>query len=133
MWCGGFFLMCMIHSAVALISGGLMMFYTDEALAVGSTAHDRLLIRTSESFSGLLLSGVGVVLFMVAFVKDGQFQSFFAKGCAGLHVAVAIWRFCCQREVEVLAGDWLRLAGGDIALGASWVLFLVHSWTDTYD
>lgn len=140
----GFFLICMLHSLVALTCGGLMMFYSDEVFVfshgkehgsklLGSTPHDQLLIRTSDSFSGLLLFAIGILLFMVAFVKDRDFHSFFPKGCVILHVAMAIWRICFQRKVEVLGLDWLRLVVGDIVLGLSWVLFLVYSWREKYD
>ncbi|KAI3703872.1 hypothetical protein L1987_74068 [Smallanthus sonchifolius] len=86
----GFFTICLIYSVVALSCGTLMMFYSHEVFAfchgneiavklLGSTPHDQLLIETSDSFSGLLLFAVGIMLFMVAFVKDRDFQSFFAK------------------------------------------------------
>ncbi|KAL2245899.1 uncharacterized protein LOC105165387 [Sesamum indicum] len=140
----GFFLICLVHSLVAFTCGALMMFYSDEVFAfshgkdhasklLGSTPHDQLLIRTSDSFSGLLLCAVGFLLFMVAFVRDREFHSFFAKGCVLLHVAMAIWRIYFERKVEVLGHDWLRLVVGDIALGISWVLFLVYSWREKYD
>ncbi|PIN18339.1 hypothetical protein CDL12_08999 [Handroanthus impetiginosus] len=139
-----FFRICMVHSLVALTCGALMMFYSDEVFIIshgkahaskllGSTPHDQLLIRTSDSFSGLLLSAVGFLLFMVAFVKETEFHSFFAKGCVILHVSMAIWRAYFERKVEVLGHDWLRLVVGDIAFGASWVLFLVCSWREKYD
>lgn len=140
----GFFLICMVHSTVALTFGALMIFYSEEVFefsrgkglagkVLGSTAHDQLLIRTSHSFSGLLLFAVGFLLFMVAFVKDMEFHNFFAKGCVLLHVAMAIWRFWFERKVEVLGHDWLRLVVGDIALGVSWVFFLMYSWREKYD
>ncbi|KAJ6878100.1 hypothetical protein NC651_030750 [Populus alba x Populus x berolinensis] len=47
---------------------------------LGSTPHDQLLIQISNSFAGLLLFVVGFLVFMVAFVKDREFQNFFAKG-----------------------------------------------------
>ncbi|GFZ05744.1 hypothetical protein Acr_17g0013160 [Actinidia rufa] len=105
----GFFLICMLHSVVALTCGSMMVFYTNEVFVfghgseiasklVGSTPHDQLLIRTSDSFSGLLLFAIGFLLFMVAFVKDKEFQSFFAKGCVLLHVAMAIWRVFFERK-----------------------------------
>lgn len=140
----GFFVMCLLHSVVALSCGALMMFYSNEVLVfshgrecasklLGSTPHDQLLIRTSDSFSGLLLFAIGFLLFMVAFVKDGDFQSFFAKGCVLLHVSVAVWRICIERKLEDLGRDWLRLVVGDIVLGLSWVFFLVYSWREKYD
>ncbi|KAL8032118.1 hypothetical protein ABFX02_13G073700 [Erythranthe guttata] len=140
----GFFIICTVHSAVALTSGALMMFYSDEFFVfshgeaqatelLGSTQHDRLLIRTSHSFSGLLLFAVGFFLFMVAFVKDIDFHAFFAKGCVLLHVAMAVWRIYFDSKIEVLGHAWLRLVVGDIALGVSWVLFLVYSWREKYD
>ncbi|KZV46363.1 hypothetical protein F511_07915 [Dorcoceras hygrometricum] len=140
----GFFLICMLHSWVALTCGGLMMFYRDEVFVfshgkenasklLGSTPHDQLLIRTSDSFSGLLLFAIGILLFMVAFVKDREFHSLFPKGCVILHVTMAIWRIYFERKVEVLGLDWLRLVVGDIVLGLSWVLYLVYSWREKYD
>ncbi|KAL9690021.1 hypothetical protein QQ045_010414 [Rhodiola kirilowii] len=58
-----------------------MMFYTQEISAfthgrvtasrlIGSTPHDQLLIQISDSFSGLLLFAIGLLLLMAAFVKD---------------------------------------------------------------
>lgn len=99
----------------------------------GSTPHDQLLIRTSDSFSGLLLFAIGFLLFMVAFVKDRGFQSFFAKGCVLLHVTMAVWRIYFERKLEDLARDWPRQVVGDIALALSWVFFLVYSWREKYD
>ncbi|WJX22288.1 hypothetical protein P8452_11609 [Trifolium repens] len=37
---------------------------------LGSTPHDQLLIKTSDSFSGLLLIAIGFLLFMVSKVED---------------------------------------------------------------
>ncbi|XP_076903650.1 uncharacterized protein LOC143558763 [Bidens hawaiensis] len=140
----GFFSICLIYSVVALSCGTLMMFYSHEVFAfchgneiamklLGSTPHDQLLIKTSDSFSGLLLFAVGILLFMVAFVKDRDFQSFFAKGCVPLHVAMAIWRIYFERKLEELGRDWIRLVFGDFVLALSWVLFLVYSWREKYD
>ncbi|KAL2483594.1 hypothetical protein Fot_45038 [Forsythia ovata] len=140
----GFFLICMLHSVMALTCGALMMFYSNEMLVLshgkdhaskllGSTPHDELLIRTSDSFSGLLLFAIGFLLFMVAFVKDIEFHSFFARGCVLLHVAMAIWRIYFERNVEDLGRDWLRLVVGDIVFALSWVFFLVCSWREKYD
>lgn len=120
------------------------MFYRDEVFVfshgrerasklLGSTPHDQLLIQTSDSFSGLLMFAIGFLLFMVAFVKDREFHSFFSKGCVLLHITMAIWRIYFERKVEVLGFDWLRLVVGDIVLGLSWVLFLVCSWREKYD
>ncbi|KAH1063466.1 hypothetical protein J1N35_028453 [Gossypium stocksii] len=140
----GFFLICMLQSIVAITCGALMMFYTKEVTVLGhgheiasklqgSTPHDQLLIQTSESFSGLLLFSIGFVLFMVAFVKDGEFQSFFAKGCVLVHVSMAIWRVCFEGKLLGFGHEWLRQALGDIALALSWVFLLVCSWREKYD
>ncbi|GAV88362.1 hypothetical protein CFOL_v3_31785 [Cephalotus follicularis] len=140
----GFFLICILHSLIALTCGGMMMFFTNEISVIGhgfetarklagSTPHDQLLILTSKSFSGLLLCAIGILLFMVAFVKDREFQSFFAKGCVLLHVSLAVWRMYFERKIEDLAHDWPRQVGGDIVLALSWVLFLVYSWREKYD
>ncbi|KAI8525531.1 hypothetical protein RHMOL_Rhmol13G0237300 [Rhododendron molle] len=139
-----FSVICLLHSLIAVSTGALMMFYMKEiytlshgtqaaAKLLGSTPHDQLLIRTSDSFSGLLLFAIGFLLFMVAFVRDRDFHVFFAKGCVAVHVSMAIWRFNFERRVEDLAWDWLRQIVGDILLALSWVFFLVYSWKVKYD
>ncbi|KAK7302792.1 hypothetical protein RJT34_13688 [Clitoria ternatea] len=136
-----FFLICVLHSVIAIMCGGLMMFYMKEVYTfghgvqtatklLGSTPHDQLLIKTSDSFSGLLLVAIGFLLLMVSFVKDRDFQTFFAKGCFLLHVFMAIWRIYFERKVEDLAWDWLRQTVGDVLLALSWVFFLVYSWRE---
>ncbi|XP_072961839.1 uncharacterized protein [Typha angustifolia] len=140
----GFFAICLLHSAVAITCGALMMFYLNEIAAFGhgaetaqklqgSTPHDQLLIQTSDSFAGLLLFAIGFLLFMVAFVKDRDFQAFFAKGCILLHAAMAMWRIYFERRLEDLARDWPRQLVGDFVLSLSWILFLVYSWREKYD
>ncbi|CAN0853012.1 hypothetical protein LINGRAHAP2_LOCUS5502 [Linum grandiflorum] len=103
------------------------------AKLLGSTPEDQILIRTSDSFAGLLLFAIGSLLFMVSFVKDREFQPFFAKGCTLLHCFMAIWRVYFETRVEVLAWDCLRQTVGDILLALSWVFFLVYSWREKYD
>ncbi|XP_062090429.1 uncharacterized protein LOC133796785 [Humulus lupulus] len=140
----GFFLLCVLHSSIALTCGVLMMFYANEFAVFGhgretaiklqgSTQRDQLLIQTSDSFSGLLLFAIGFILLMVAFVKDREFQSFFAKGCVLLHIAMAIWRVYFERKLEDLARDWPRQVVGDITLAFSWIFLLVYSWREKYD
>ena len=140
----GFTVICLLHSVIALFCGAMMMFYTKEISTFGhgketssklqgSTPHDELLIQTSDSFSGLLLFMIGFLLFMVAFVKDTKFQSFFAKGCVILHLLMAVWRVYFERKLEDLAHDLPRLVIGDVALSLSWVFFLVYSWREKYD
>ncbi|EEF44425.1 conserved hypothetical protein [Ricinus communis] len=70
---------------------------------------------------------------MVAFVKDREFQSFFAKGCVLLHVAMALWRINFERRLEDLAWHWPKQMIGDLILALSWVFFLVYSWREKYD
>ncbi|KAK9688922.1 hypothetical protein RND81_09G022100 [Saponaria officinalis] len=140
----GFLVICLLHSVIALSCGGMMMFYTNEISAFGhgkeiagklqgSTPHDELLIQTSDSFSGLLLFVIGFLLFMVAFVEDTKFQSFFAKGCVVLHLLMAVWRVYFEMKLEDLAQDLPRQVVGDTVLALSWVLFLVYSWQEKYD
>ncbi|KAL9342563.1 hypothetical protein Peur_065888 [Populus x canadensis] len=100
---------------------------------LGSTPHDQLLIQISNSFAGLLLFVVGFLVFMVAFVKDREFQNFFAKGCALLHVVMALWRFYFERRVEDLAWDWPKQVVGDFVMALSWVFFLLYTWREKYD
>lgn len=139
-----FVLICLLHCLIAVTCGALMMFYMKEMYTLGhgietttkllgSTPHDQLLIRTSDSFSGMLLFAIGLLLFMVAFVRDREFQAFFAKGCTLLHVSMAMWRVYFERGIEDLAWDWLRQTVGDILLAGSWVFFLVYSWREKYD
>ncbi|XP_019432307.1 PREDICTED: uncharacterized protein LOC109339344 [Lupinus angustifolius] len=139
-----FFVICILHSIIAMTSGSLMMFYMKEVYTfghgvetatnlLGSTPHDQLLIKTSDSFSGLLLLAIGFLLFMVSFVKDRDFQPFFAKGCMLLHVFMVMWRIYFERKVEDLAWDCLRQTVGDVLLALSWVFFLLYSWREKYD
>lgn len=139
-----FLVICVLHSVVALSCGAIMMFYTNDLIVfshgkdtatklMGSTPHDQLLIQTSDSFSGLLLFAIGFLLMMVAFVKDREFQGFFARGCVLLHVAMAVWRIYFDRKLEDLGGSWLRLVFGDIVLALSWCFFLVYTWREKYD
>ncbi|KAK9089265.1 hypothetical protein Scep_028347 [Stephania cephalantha] len=140
----GFFLICLLHSAIALSCGASMMFYLKQISLfghnpetanklLGSTPHDQLLIQISDSLSGLLLCVIGFLLFMIAFVRDTDFQSFFAKGCVVVHVSMALWRVFFERRIEVLASDWPRQVVGDIVLGLSWVFFIVYLWRERYD
>ncbi|CAN1844414.1 hypothetical protein LINPERHAP1_LOCUS37437 [Linum perenne] len=139
-----FFTICILHSTIAITCGGSIIFSLNEISALGhgsktaekllgSTPHDQLLIETSYSFAGLLLVVIGFLVFMVAFVKDRGFQSFFAKGCVLLHIAMAVWRILFERRVEDLAWDWPKQVAGDILLSLSWVFFLVYRWREMYD
>ena len=139
-----FFVICILHSLIEITSGSLIMFYLNEIYIFGhgvetaqklsgSTPHDQLLIQTSNSFVGLLLFVVGFLVFMVAFVKDKEFQSFFAKGCVLLHLSMALWRVNFERRLEDLAWDWPRQAVGDFLLALSWVFFLLYTWREKYD
>ncbi|KAL7236132.1 hypothetical protein ACSBR1_019408 [Camellia fascicularis] len=100
---------------------------------MGSTPHDQLLIQISDSFAGLLLSMIGLLLFMVAFVEDRAFQSFFAKGCVLLHVSMALWRVYFERRLNNLAQDWPRQLVSDFVSALSCVFFLIYSWREEYD
>lgn len=84
----GFLVICLLHSLISITCGALIMFYLNEisvfghgidtaSKLLGSTPHDRLLIQISYSFARLLLFMIEFLLFMVAFVKDKEFQSFF--------------------------------------------------------
>ncbi|KAK4385979.1 hypothetical protein Sango_2468500 [Sesamum angolense] len=140
----GFFVVCMLHSLISIACGGLILFCLKEISVLGhgvetarmlsgSTPHDQLLVQTSNSFAGLLLVLIGCLLFMVAFVKDREFQGFFAKGCVLLHFSMALWRVYFERRLEDLAHDWPRQLVGDIVLALSWVFFLVYAWREKYD
>ncbi|KAK9225704.1 hypothetical protein WN943_010748 [Citrus x changshan-huyou] len=139
-----FCVICILHSLISITCGSSIMFYLKEMYVIGhgvetaqkltgSTPHDQLLIQISNSFAGLLLFVVGFLLFMVAFVKDAEFQSFFAKGCMLVHVSMALWRVVFERRLADLAWDWPRQVVGDLALALSWVFFLVYSWREKYD
>lgn len=140
----GFFVICILHSVLAVTCGAFIMFFLTEISVLGhgtetarkimgSTPHDQLLIQISNSFVGLLLFVVGFLLFMVAFVKDREFQSFFAKGFILIHISVALWRVFFERRLDDLAYDWPRQLMGDFVLALSWVFFLVYSWREKYD
>ncbi|KAH0873224.1 hypothetical protein HID58_070586 [Brassica napus] len=116
-----FRVICILHSVIALTSGTLMMFYTEKASIFGpgseiasklkgSTPHDELLIQISQS----------------------EFHSFFAGGSVILYVLMASWRVLFEWRIEDLAYEWPKQALGDIALGISWVFFLVYSWREKF-
>ncbi|KAA3482772.1 transmembrane protein [Gossypium australe] len=139
-----FSVICILHSAIAITSGSLIMFCLNEInifahgvekaeKLLGSTPHDQLLIQTSNSFVGLLLFVIGFLVFMVAFVKDKEFQSLFAKGCILIHLSMSLWRVNFERRLEDLAWDWRRQVVGDILLALSWVFFLLNTWREKYD
>ncbi|XP_050208507.1 uncharacterized protein LOC126657777 [Mercurialis annua] len=139
-----FSMVCILHSTIAILCGASIMFYHYEISVlghgletaqklIGSTPNDQLLIQISASFSGLLLFVIGFLVLMVAFVRNGKFQSFFAKGCVVLHFVMAIWRFSFERRVEDLAWHWPKQVIGDLMLALSWVFFLVYSWREKYD
>ncbi|KAL2496871.1 hypothetical protein Fot_40628 [Forsythia ovata] len=113
-----FFIICVLHSLISVTCGAFIMFYLKEIFVfghgtetarklLGSTPHDQLLIQISDSFAGLLLFVIGCFLFMVAFVRDKEFQGFFAKGCILLHISMALWRVYFERRIEDLG---IRLA-----------------------
>ncbi|XP_074369219.1 uncharacterized protein LOC141710554 [Apium graveolens] len=140
----GFFVICLLHSTLSVSCGALIMFYLDEISTfghgtetatklMGSTPHDQLLKQISDSFAGLLLVSMGFLLFMVAFVKDREFQNFFAKGCVVVHISMALWRVFVERRLEELAYAWPRQLVGDFLLALSWVFFLAYSWREKYD
>lgn len=140
----GFFVICLLHSVIAVTCGALIIFYLNEISVfghgietatklLGSSPHDQLLVQTSNSFAGLLLVVIGLLLLMVSFVKDREFQSFFAKGCVLVHMSMALWRISFERRLEDLAYAWPRQLVGDFLLALSWVFFLVYSWREKYD
>jgi hypothetical protein len=101
----GFFAICLVHSLVAVTCGVLMMFYLNEIAVFGhgqetarklqgSTPHDQLLIQTSDSFAGLLLFAIGFLLFMVAFVKDRDFQVIFYQIVGSFFYLWRYFLFC---------------------------------------
>ncbi|MCO5559259.1 hypothetical protein L7F22_012854 [Adiantum nelumboides] len=139
-----FRVICLLHSCIDVVFGSLIMFFLSDMAAVGlgketaskllgSTPHDQLLIKTSEALVGVCYVFIGILLFMVAFVKDRDFQSFFAKGCVLMHVLMAAWRLFFERKIEDFARDWPRQIVGDCLLGMSWVFFLVRNWREKYD
>ncbi|MCL7047268.1 hypothetical protein MKW94_026212 [Papaver nudicaule] len=140
----GFFMICLLHSIISCSCGSLMIFYLDEISVIGhgsetamkllgSTPHDQLLIKTSDSFAGLLLCIIGFLLFMISFIRDKEFQSFFAKGCILTHILVALWRIFFEREVEILALHWPKQVVGDFLMAFSWVFFQIYTWREKYD
>lgn len=140
----GFSVICLLHSFIAISCGALIMFYLNEisifghgietaGKLLGSTPHDQLLVQISDSFAGLLLVVIGFMLFMVAFIEDREFQSFFAKGCVLLHISMALWRVYFERRLEDLAHAWPRQLVGDFLMALSWVFFLIYSWSEKYE
>ncbi|KAL4391790.1 hypothetical protein HN51_013241 [Arachis hypogaea] len=73
-------------------------------------------IKTSDSFFGVLLVTIVFILFRVSFVKDKDFQAFFAEGCTLLCIVMAFWRASFEREVKDFACDWLHQSIRDALL-----------------
>ncbi|KAK9906956.1 hypothetical protein M0R45_002571 [Rubus argutus] len=122
-----FFVICLLHSVIAITCGAFMMFYMTEVYTfghgietaqklLGSTPHDQLLIRTSDSFSGLLLFAIG---FFTAdgVVREGSRVPELLR--QGVHAPP-----CFHGTLETV---------GDVVLALSWVFFLVYSWREKYD
>lgn len=139
-----FVIICLLHSLISVTCGILIIFYLNEISVLGhgietatkllgSSPHDQLLVQTSNSFAGLLLVAIGLLLAMVSVVKDREFQSFFAKGCVLVHLSMALWRLWFERRLEDLAYAWPRQLVGDLLLALSWVFFLLYSWREKYD
>lgn len=139
-----FRVVCLLHSCIDVVSGSLMMFFLKEMATfghgkevstklLGSTPQDQLLIKTSEALVGFCLVIIGILLFMVSFVKDRDFQSFFAKGCVLIHALMVAWRFSFERKIALFAWDWQRQVIGDFLLATSWVFCLVWNWREKYD
>ncbi|KAI3964639.1 hypothetical protein MKX01_020456 [Papaver californicum] len=137
----GFFMIYLLHSIISFSCGSLMIFYQNEIFIIGhgsetsikllgSTPYDQLLIQTSDSFAGLLLCIIGFLLFMVSFIRDKEFQSFFTEGCILIHILVALWRIFFEREVEILASHWPKQVIGDFLMAFSWVFFQICTWTE---
>ncbi|KAH7441825.1 hypothetical protein KP509_03G056300 [Ceratopteris richardii] len=85
-----FRVICLLHSCIDVVLGALIRFYFSDIAVfsvgretasklLGSTPHDQLLIKTSEALVGACYVFIGILLFMVAFVKDRDFQSFLQK------------------------------------------------------
>ncbi|KAH7420780.1 hypothetical protein KP509_13G022100 [Ceratopteris richardii] len=134
-----FRLVCLLHSGIAMISGVIILFdFNDKTHAkskrfMGSTLHDQLLIRTNEALTGLLFFAIGLLLFIVSFVRDTDFHCFFAKGCVLVYGLIAGWRLWFQRRIADFSLEWPRQLIGDLFLGLSWVFFLVWKWREKYD
>ncbi|KAI4341239.1 hypothetical protein MLD38_025987 [Melastoma candidum] len=71
------------HSMIVIFCGYMMMFYSEKIYSLGhdtevagrllrSTPRDCLLIRTSDSFTGLLLFAIGLLLLIVSLLHDKE-------------------------------------------------------------
>ncbi|KAL4330553.1 hypothetical protein HN51_037244 [Arachis hypogaea] len=78
-------------------------------------------IKTSDSFSGVLLVTIVFILFRVSFVKDKDFQAFFAEGCTLLCIVMAFWRGSFERKSRTLPAIGFTKASG------------TPSWREKYD
>ncbi|XP_074580911.1 uncharacterized protein LOC141837399 [Curcuma longa] len=102
---------------MAATCGTLMMFCPNEidVLGIGhgqetvrklqgSTPHDQLLIRTSDSFAdSLFVPSSSPSVFSSSSSPSSQlplFQVFFAKGCVLVHAAMALRRLCFELRLE---------------------------------
>ncbi|GLT64055.1 hypothetical protein SLA2020_365710 [Shorea laevis] len=101
----GFFLICVLHSLIALTCGVLMMFYSNEVSVFGH---------------GPETARQGV-------------PEFLCQGMCACSHSMAVWRVLLERNFEDLARDLPRQVVGDIALALSWMFFVVYSWREKYD
>lgn len=81
-------------------------------------------LRSSESLVGVLLVDIGLILGVVATVKDPKFQRNFACVALGTHALMALWRVRVESKLPALKKDWKGQLVGDALMASSWCAFL---------
>ncbi len=130
--------LCRVHAGLDLLLGASMLLglkQTAEAVhgsetaskLLGSTEEDRLAIHASESLVGVLLVDVGLILGLVATVKDERFRRHFCGIAIGTHCLMAAWRYLVASRVPALSKDWKGQLVGDALMGASWAAYLLQA------
>jgi len=129
--------LCITHGIIDFLTGisilsnfeGAATFihgkeYAD--LLLGSTPHDQLSIRTSETLVGILLLDIALILGIISTVKDSTFQKRFCYTALITHGLMINWRYFYASKVPALANDWKNQCVGDIIMGSSWLYYLYN-------
>lgn len=129
--------LCLTHAALDLITGAAMLFGLDKATEVahgkdakeeliGTSAEDKIALRTSESLVGLLLVDVALLLAVSSTSSDETFRRRFCMAALGTHGLMASWRLTKQRQVAAVRSAIPAQLAGDAILASSWMWYLLR-------
>lgn len=99
----------------------------DGAALMGSTPADKLAIGTAERLVGVLLIDIGLILGLVANVKDEKFQKEFCGVAIATHMLMGGWRIGVASKVPALEHMWKKQLAGDVLMASTWAYFLARN------